>query len=82
MPVKLISCMTLPPATISSVPIHDYAEANEELATMSTETYYECCGKSICGGCFHSFRKSGNMMNCPFCNADRIDITDEEWLQA
>ena len=82
MPTKLISCMTLPPATISSVPIHDYAEANEELATMSTETYYECCGKSICGGCFHSFRKSGNMMNCPFCNADRIDITDEEWLQA
>jgi len=25
MPVKLILCMTLPPATITSVPIHDFA---------------------------------------------------------
>jgi TPR repeat protein len=61
-----------------SVPIADYAEANEELARKVTETYYSCCGKSICGGCVHSFRKSGNMGKCPFCNSDRADKTDEE----
>jgi hypothetical protein len=32
MPVNLIACMTLPPATISSVPIQDFAKANERLA--------------------------------------------------
>jgi hypothetical protein len=39
MPVKIISCVSLPPATVSSVPIHDYAEANEELAKMNLEEY-------------------------------------------
>ena len=29
MPQILLSCMTLPPATISSVPIYDFAMANE-----------------------------------------------------
>ena len=47
MPVKLISSFSLPPAAISSVPIYDYASANEELANMSMETYYECC---VCNG--------------------------------
>ena len=36
---------------------------------MSMETYFPCCGKSICGGCIHSFRMSGNDEKCPFCNA-------------
>ena len=31
MPNELICCMSLPPASIYSVPISDYAEANEEL---------------------------------------------------
>jgi len=66
MPVKLICCVSLPPATISSVPIYDFAEANEELANMGTETYYSCCGKSMCLGCVHSFHKSGNDEKCPF----------------
>ena len=39
MPYKLICCMTLPPATILSVPIYDYAMTNERLANMGTETY-------------------------------------------
>jgi len=75
MPARLLSCMTLPPATISSVPIYDYAEANEELANISTEHYYSCCGKSICGGCMHSFQKSGNIGTCAFCKGvnDRTD---------
>jgi TPR repeat protein len=77
MPIKFISCVSLPPATILSVSIHDYAIANEELARMDTETYYPCCGKSICAGCAHSFCKSGNTRKCPFCNADRLS-TDEE----
>jgi hypothetical protein len=35
-PVRLICCISLPPATTSSVPIADYAEANEELASKVT----------------------------------------------
>jgi hypothetical protein len=31
MPMKLISCVSLPPATISSVPIYDFGIANDEL---------------------------------------------------
>jgi TPR repeat protein len=78
MPMRLISCISLPPATITSVPIYNYAEANEELANMGTGVYYSCCGKSICGGCVDSFAKSGNIGNCPFCNADQMGKTDEE----
>jgi TPR repeat protein len=77
MPFRLICCVLLPPATISSVPIFDFAEANEGLKTEGMEQYYSCCGKSICKGCMHSFNQSGNIDKCPFCNSDRC-ITDEE----
>jgi TPR repeat protein len=69
--------MSLPPATILSVPIYEFAIANVELAKMDTDEYYPCCGKSICNGCAHSFRESGNDEKCPFCNAE-INKTDEE----
>jgi TPR repeat protein len=58
--------------------MYEFAKANEELADMGTETYYSCCGKSICGGCIHSFRMSGNNGNYPFCKSDHVDKTDEE----
>ena len=77
MPVKLICCVSLPPATLLSVPIYDFAKANEELATEGTDGYYPCCGKSICRGCVHSCSQSGNH-KCPFCNSDRYNKTDEE----
>jgi hypothetical protein len=80
MPKKLISCASLPPATITSVPINDLATANEGLAKMDTEVYYRCCGKSICEGCIHSFRESGNDEKCPFCNSE-INKTDEEKVE-
>jgi hypothetical protein len=80
MPQKLICCISLPPATITSVPINDFAFANEELAKMATEEYYTCCGKSICGGCVYSFGKTGNDGKCPFCNTDQYK-TDEECIQ-
>jgi tRNA U34 5-methylaminomethyl-2-thiouridine-forming methyltransferase MnmC len=48
MPHKLVACISLPPATILSVPIYDYVKANDELENMGTEEYYTCCGKSIC----------------------------------
>jgi TPR repeat protein len=70
--------MSLPPATILSVPIYDFAIANTELAAEDMDAYYPCCGKSICRGCFYSFRQSGNMKKCPFCNSDRAGKTDEE----
>jgi TPR repeat protein len=60
------------------VPIFDLAQANEELANMETESYFPCCGKSICSGCLHSFRESGNNEKCPFCNTDRGKTEEEE----
>jgi hypothetical protein len=51
---------SLPPATISSVPITDFAVENAELANVSTDEYYSCCGKSICRGCIYSLCESGN----------------------
>ena len=81
MPATILSCATLPPATILSVPIYDFAEANEELADEEMEKYYPCCGKSICQGCVHSFSKTGNDGKCPFCNSDRGGKTDEERVE-
>ena len=82
MPYKLIACISLPPATImSGVPVYDFAKANEQLAQVGTETYYSCCGKSICEGCVYSFHKSGNNGNCPFCKADHVNKTDGEKVE-
>jgi TPR repeat protein len=81
MPVKLISCVSLPPATILSVPINDYAKANVKLGRKAMEVYYPCCGKSICGGCVYSFIMSGNYDRCPFCNAETLGKTGEEHVQ-
>jgi len=80
MPTKLICCLSLPPATISSVPIYDFAEANEGLTTEPMEGYYPCCGKSICHECIHSFQYSGNV-KCPFCNSDRGGILVEDAIK-
>ena len=81
MPVMLLCCVSLPPATISSVPIYN-AIANEELADlMETEGYYPCCGKSICRGCIHSFIESGNIDQCPYCKAERRLKTYEEMFE-
>jgi TPR repeat protein len=77
MPEKLISCASLPPATVSSIPIFDFADEHEGLAKMETVKYFSCCGKSICKGCDYSSYMSGNM-KCPYCNADRGNKTDGE----
>ena len=55
MPTTLICCVSLPPATITSVPITDVAAANEGFEGKAIELYYSCCGKSICKGCVYSF---------------------------
>ena len=81
MPNKMICCFSLPPATVLSVPIYDFAIANEALKDKATEDYYPCCGKSICCGCVHSFAKSGNIGKCPFCNSDRSSKTEEECVE-
>jgi TPR repeat protein len=77
MPVKLICCVSLPPATILSVPIYDIANENDKLAVLNTEVYHVCCGKSICEGCAYSLDQSGNDEKCPFCNSGG-GKTDEE----
>jgi TPR repeat protein len=64
-----------------SVPIYDFAQANEELANMETKHYYSCCGKTICGGCVDSFCKSGNDANCPYCKSEQYRKTDEERVE-
>ena len=81
MPEYLISCISLPPATIMSVPIYDFAMAHEALTKFGMEQYYPCCGKSICNGCSHSFAMSGNNEKCPFCNFDRGSETEEEYVE-
>jgi TPR repeat protein len=81
MPKKLISCVSLPPATISSVPINEFAKVYKELANLAMEQYYSCCGKIICRGCDFSSWKSGNASKCPFCNANRDSKTEEERVQ-
>ena len=78
MPARLICCLSLPPATITSVPINDFAIANQELAYEVMAEYYPCCGKKICKGCIYSFYESGNAGKCPFCNSDRSNKTEEE----
>jgi hypothetical protein len=78
MPFKLISCVSLPPATVTSVPIADFAIANEELAKILTEQYQSCCGKTICYGCMYSLCISENMGKCPFCNSERKSVDEEE----
>jgi hypothetical protein len=81
MPYKLIACISLPPASILSIPIYDFAVANEKLATLETEHYYSCCRKSICGGCLDSFRKSGNNEKCAFCKAYVRGKTDDKQVE-
>ena len=78
MNIQLICCVSLPPATITSVPINDFAILNVELADEPMEEYYPCCGKSVCKGCMYSFCESENDDKCPFCNSDRGSKTDEE----
>jgi tetratricopeptide (TPR) repeat protein len=78
MPEKMICCVSLPPATLESVPVYNFAIGKEDVANLDTKQYYSCCGKSICGGCIDSFFKSYNMEKCPFCNSERMGKTDEE----
>jgi hypothetical protein len=81
MPVQLINCVSLPPATISSVPINDCANEHEELAKIDTKHYYSCCGTSICGGCIFTFCMSGMLETCPFCKSEQYTKTDEDRVE-
>jgi len=74
MPAKLISCISLPPATRSSVPIYDFAKANTELAKENMEQYFPF----ICRGCMYSFNQTDNDDKCPFCNSDCGGKSEEE----
>jgi hypothetical protein len=79
MPMKIIICSSKPPATITSVPVNDFAIDFEEVVNMSTGIYYNCCGKSICQGCKHSMQISGgNIWLCPYCKTDSTGKTEVE----
>jgi len=75
MPTKLINSFSFPPATTSSVPIYDFAIPHTELAEKTMDIYY------FCGGCIHSFGKTGNNENCPFCNSDTEVNSDAENIE-
>jgi TPR repeat protein len=64
-----------------SIPIYDFAIANKRLAGRGMEIYYSCCGKSICGGCVHSFRLSGNLGKCPHCKSELSAKTKDDVLK-
>ena len=66
MPKLLLSCLSLPTTTTTSVSTYDFSDANEELAKKDMEDYYPCCGKSICAGCIHFLHGSGNDGKAPF----------------
>jgi predicted NUDIX family NTP pyrophosphohydrolase len=73
--------VSLPPATILSVSIYDFVEENKELARVDMDTYFPCCGKSICRGCLYSlysFQGFDNDDKCPFCNSNQGNKTEEE----
>jgi hypothetical protein len=78
MSMSLVYSASLPPATITSVPIHDFLVANEALASVAMEAHYDCCGKNICQGCIYSAIQSGNNKKCPFCNSEITASTDDE----
>jgi hypothetical protein len=82
MPVNLICCVLIQSVTISSVPIYDFAIANEELSKICAQKYFPCCGeKNMCLGCVYSFHKSENDDKCPFCNSNRASKTYEEKIE-
>ena len=70
MPRSVFTCVSLPDATLSSVPIHHFAIANAGLGDKDMEHYYSCCGKSVCKGCVHSFHVTGTENKCPFRNTE------------
>jgi len=72
MPVRLLSCISLPPGTLSSLPINDFANEYKEVASQAMEVYYPCCGKNICKGCVHSFICLVTLGSVPFAN--RTDL--------
>jgi hypothetical protein len=81
MPMEFISALSLPPATVSSVPVYELVSSSEgSISYTDPEQYYECCGKSICRGCIHSLIMSGDWSKCPFCLAERhrLDFHDEQ----
>ena len=80
MPQQLISCVSLPPATILSVPIYDFAIANDKVEDEDIKQCYPCCGKTLCIGCAYSCIQSGNIEKCSFCNSDHSNKTEEKMV--
>jgi len=81
MPGKLINCVSLPPATLSFVPIYVFAVANEGFAQMETEEYFTCCGKCICKGCDTPYGRLETMRNVRFVILTRLAKQMKKWLR-
>ena len=67
MPHALLAVISLPLATISSIPIYDYSEAKKELASMGTEIYYSCfVGRVYVKDAFTPSVRQETMISAPF----------------
>jgi hypothetical protein len=66
MPVKLISCASLPPATVLSVPIHDFAIANEGLATKQRINIIHVAERAFVKGVWYPSMRQGTRTNVRF----------------
>jgi hypothetical protein len=77
MTIKLICCASLPPATISSVPIADLAFANDELAEkgICNHIIIHVVEKAFVKGAFTPSTKSGNIDKVSIlqCRSQHID---------
>jgi hypothetical protein len=66
MPEKLICCMSLPPATISAVPINDFVQANEGSAKTATKTIIHVAERAFATGVYIPSVNLETMVSVPF----------------
>jgi hypothetical protein len=71
--MEFVCCVSLPKATISSVPIYDIANEHEELE-MGTEHYYSFVAERASVDHYSCIQ----MFKCPYCKSRRIGNTFEE----
>jgi hypothetical protein len=68
MPTRLIACISLPDATLSSVPIFDLTIANAGIARINWNTIFHVAGRAfVQGACAHSTSLE-TMTSVPFVN--------------
>ena len=74
-------CFLPMPDRILSLPIVNFAGANQK-ADKAMEVYYSCCGKKTSTkGVYTPFFQSGNYDKCLFCNSDQLKNHNKRLLR-